>query len=83
MTIQEKTKLTLRINTRLVAQAKQFASQHDTSVSQLVEAFFQDLARHEEAHSDSPILDRLTGILPEQVNIEDYYDYLVEKYGRE
>lgn len=82
MASQEKTKLTLRINARLVEQAKQFASQHDTSVSQLVETFFQDLARREGSHSDTPVLDQLMGILPEQVDFEDYYDHLVEKYGR-
>lgn len=47
MAYQEKTKLTLRINARLVEQAKQFASQHDTSVSQLVETYFQDLKRRQ------------------------------------
>lgn len=47
MAYQEKTKLTLRINARLVEQAKQFASQHDTSVSQLVETYFQDLTRRQ------------------------------------
>lgn len=83
MAYQEKTKLTLRINARLVEQAKQFASQHDTSVSQLVETYFQDLTRRQGAHSDTPVLDRLMGVLPEQANVEDYYEYLVGKYGRE
>ncbi len=81
--VQEKKKLTLRINARLIEQAKEYAAQHDTSVSQLVEIFLQELARQEQASSETPILDKLIGILPEPVNIEDYHTYLVEKYGGE
>jgi antitoxin component of RelBE/YafQ-DinJ toxin-antitoxin module len=83
MASQEKTKLTLRINARLVAQAKQFASQHDTSVSQLVETFFQDLASETDAPTEhSPLVQQLTGLLPADFDAEQaYHDYLLEKHG--
>ena len=40
MTIQEKKKLTLRLNKQLIEQAKQYAARHNLSVSELVETYF-------------------------------------------
>jgi hypothetical protein len=81
MLVEEKKKLTLRINAQLIERAKQYAAQHDTSVSQLVEIFFQELNRQEKQDSTTPVLDKLLGILPEETGVDDYYDYLVDKYG--
>jgi hypothetical protein len=81
MLVEEKKKLTLRINAQLIEQAKQYAAQHDTSVSQLVEIFFQELNRQEKQDSTTPVLDKLLGILPEETGVDAYYDYLVDKYG--
>ena len=80
MRTKEKKKLTIRVDARLIEQAKAYAEAHNTSVSQLVEAYFVNLNREAQSKSPTPILDELTGILPEEVNIEDYYDYLMEKY---
>jgi predicted HicB family RNase H-like nuclease len=81
MLTEEKKKLTLRINAHLIEQAKQYASQHDTSVSQLVETFLQELHRQAQQDSATPVLDSLEGILPPETAVDQYYDYLVEKYG--
>ena len=80
MLTKEKKKLTLRVDARLVEQAKTYARTHNTSVSRLVEDYFQELNRQEQTESPTPVLDELAGILPEPVNVEDYYDYLIEKY---
>jgi len=77
----EKKKLTLRINAHLIEQAKHYANQHETSVSQLVETFFQELNRQAQQDSATPVLDSLVGILPAETAVDDYYDYLTEKYG--
>lgn len=81
MLLEEKKKLTLRINARLIEQAKQYAAQNETSVSQLVETFFQELNRQARRPSSTPVLDKLLGILPEEIDVEDYYNYLTDKYG--
>jgi hypothetical protein len=82
MTTQEKTKLTLRLNKRLIKQAKQYASRHNISVSELVETFFRRLETVGES-DHTPLVRQLTGILPAEMNVEQEYGrYLLEKYGR-
>ncbi len=82
MTIQEKKKLTLRVNARLIEQAKAYAARHNTSVSQLVEAFLQNLDDQDESEH-TPLVRQLTGLLPADLDAEKaYQDYLDEKYGR-
>ncbi|MCP4418902.1 MAG: toxin-antitoxin system HicB family antitoxin, partial [Chloroflexi bacterium] len=67
MTIQEKKKLTLRLNKQLIEQAKLYAAKHNLSVSQLVETYFSNLQEADgEAHT--PLVRQLTGILPESVD---------------
>ena len=82
MTIQEKKKLTLRLNQRLIEQAKEYAAQHNISVSELVETYFLHLdLEGEPAHT--PLVQRLTGILPADLDVkQEYEEYLVEKYGQ-
>lgn len=81
MTIQEKKKLTLRLNQRLIKQAKEYAAQHNISVSELVESYFLHLDLEGEP-SHTPLVQRLTGLLPADVDVEqEYEEYLVEKYG--
>lgn len=81
MTIQEKKKLTLRLNQRLIDQAKAYAAEHNISVSELVESYFLHLDQQKEpAHT--PLVQGLTGLLPPDVDVEQEYDaYIMEKYG--
>ena len=82
MTIHEKKKLTLRLNQRLIEQAKEYAAQHNISVSELVETYFMQLDLEREA-THTPLVQRLTGILPADVDVkQEYEDHLVEKYGQ-
>lgn len=82
MTIQEKKKLTLRLNQQLIKQAKEYAAQHNISVSELVETYFLHLDLRTES-SHTPLVQRLTGLLPADVDVkQEYEEYLLEKYGR-
>jgi hypothetical protein len=82
MTIQEKKKLTLRLNKRLIEQAKAYAAMHNISVSELVEAYFQNL-NQPTSEEHTPLVQQLTGIIPESADVEQIYgDYLVDKYGK-
>lgn len=82
MAFQEKKKLTLRLNKRLIEQAKQYAAEHDISVSELVETFFLHLDQEEEV-DHTPLVKQLSGILQPDIEVkEEYGRYLEEKYGR-
>lgn len=82
MTIHEKKKLTLRLNRRLIKQAKEYAAQHNISVSELVETYFLHLEGNK-GPNHTPLVQRLTGILPADVDVKkEYEDYLEEKYGQ-
>jgi antitoxin component of RelBE/YafQ-DinJ toxin-antitoxin module len=81
MAIQEKKKLTLRLNKQLIEQAKQYAARHNLSVSELVETYFLNLKKAD-ADDHTPLVQQLTGILPETADVEQTYkEYLAEKYG--
>lgn len=90
------TKLTLRMDDRLIAIAKNYAAAHGSSVSQMVANYFAALTQkadtnaHATAAPDAagdvgPVTRRLTGILKakpgqQQVSVDDYHAYLERKY---
>jgi hypothetical protein len=77
------TKLTLRMDERLIKQAKQYARQSGKSVSKLVADFFA-LLNPEPAEGPSkisPHVKSLQGIMRDyRVTPEDYKKYLEKKY---
>jgi hypothetical protein len=81
------TKLTLRMNSALIEQAKQYAQEHDVSLSQLVAEYFAVLTAQDNDKAAfeatlPPITRSLVGILKESVyDPEAYKDYLAEKYA--
>jgi len=77
----DKKKLTLRLDSEAIEQAKVYAIQHDTSLSRLVEAYFQKLVLREPT-KHTPLVKKLTGILPADLDVEQAHRaYLLEKYG--
>ncbi len=83
MTLQQKKKLTIRINAHLIEKAKQYAATHNTSVSELVENFLSDLAKTESLSEHTPLVNALTGILPADLDVDSERDaHLREKYGQ-
>jgi len=90
------TKLTLRLDERLIARAKDYAAVHGSSVSQMVANYFAALTQKADANAKAtkpdnaagdvgPVTRRLTGILKAQpgqpqVNVDDYRAYLERKY---
>ena len=73
-------KLTLSVDERVVARAKQYARRRGTSVSGLVEQLL-DLAASSSEHRDvtPPVLSRLRGSI-KGVDLDDYRRYLARKY---
>lgn len=80
-------KLTLRLEKDLIKKAKEFATEHDTSVSRIVAGFFDSLeSPHQSERQHGPITTRLRGSLKPMESArehdeEDYRRHLEQKHG--
>ena len=77
----EKRKLTLRVDSRWIDPAKEYAKRHNTSLSRLISEFLRNLSNETESFKQPPVLKRLSGILPSDVSVDEYEAHLDEKYG--
>jgi hypothetical protein len=76
------TKLTVRVDQDLIQSAKRYARSRGISLSQLIESYLNTLAiEQDEPQTQTPILQRLTGILPPEASLEDTHHHWQEKYG--
>ncbi len=78
----ETTKMTVRVPRQLLEQAKQYAQEHDTTLTRLITAYLGRISAESDPLADAPIVRRLSGSLSPNVDVEDYERYLDEKYGR-
>ena len=75
------TKLTLRLEESLIQQAKNYAREHDKSLSQVVADYFQILTQQSKKTETSPITKSLIGVIDAgNIDEEDYKKHLEEKY---
>ena len=80
------TKLTLRLDDSLIQQAKNYAKQHDKSLSQVVADYFEALTDKQAVkQTPSPMTQSLVGILAvndvgKKTEAFDYKQHLEEKY---
>ena len=77
------TKLTLRIDDKLINRAKSYAKKKGKSVSQIVAGYFSvlDADPERETSEFTPLVRSLKGSLKSaKVGKKDYQDYLEEKY---
>ena len=79
----ESTKLTIRIPRKVLERAKEYAREHQTSLTRLVSEYLQQLPVENDPLVDAPIVQRLSGLVSPDVSIEDYQQYLKEKYGNQ
>jgi hypothetical protein len=77
----ERTKLTIRVSPELLDKAKRYAQAHDTTLTRLVSAYLSQLSLEEDMLHDTPIVQRLSGVLPQDVSLESYREHLERKYG--
>lgn len=77
----EQTKLTVRVPRDLLENVKRYAAENNTTITDLIEAYLRRIPV-EEPLNDAPIVRRLSGILPENVSLQDYREHLEEKYGQ-
>lgn len=78
------TKLTLKLEQKIIERAKDYAKNHNTSLSKLIENYLQSLTKIDnEKEKISPLVKSLSGIIdiPKNYNSkEDYSDFLMNKY---
>jgi len=79
----EKAKLTIRVPLDLLQGAKRYASENDTTLTQLISEYLRQLAAQSDPLADAPIVQRLSGTLSQDVSLQDYGKYLEKKYGPE
>lgn len=77
------TKLTLRMDSKLIEKVKVLSGELDISLSKMVTDYFSALIKIKDlSEPSSPLLDEILGILPDQ-GIDyntDYKEYLAKKY---
>ena len=75
------TKLTVRVPRHLLANAKRYAQAHQTTLTELISTYLQNIPTDSEVLDHAPVVRRLTGLLSHDVSIEDYKKHQEEKYG--
>ena len=74
------TKLTVRVDRRWIEPAKEYAARHRTTLSRLISEYLRLVAMPEGSIADAPVLARLTGILPADVDADAHHRHLEEKH---
>jgi hypothetical protein len=75
------TKLTVRVERDLIEVAKRYAKQQGITLSQLIEDYLRSLAiQQDETMVNTPVLQRLSGILPTSTRLDEYHRHLEDKY---
>jgi len=77
-------KLTLKMNSHIIAEAKRYAKESDTSLSKLIENYLSAITSENiETRKVHPVIKSLTGIITlddKKDYQESYTKYLKEKY---
>lgn len=76
----ETKKMTVRVPAVLLERAKQYAAEHDTTLTRLITVYLDNLTLRNDPLADAPIVQRLVGSLSSDVTVDDYGDFLAEKY---
>jgi hypothetical protein len=71
-------KLTLSVDAQIIENARIYSKEHKTSISRLVSGFLSQLAESDE--QTTPRVRRLMGLLPPDIDEEEYHRHLDEKY---
>ena len=75
------TKLTIRLPRKLLDNAKRYARQQNTSLTQLINEYLGHIPAPISALENAPIVRRLSGSLSKDVSAADHRKHLEEKYG--
>ena len=78
------TKLTLNVDKNVIEQAKEYAKDHQISLSRLIESYLSSLvAKNDRKIEITPLVESLSGVIELENDFnykESFTDYLIEKY---
>jgi hypothetical protein len=74
-------RLTIRVPRSVLEDARQYAHENRTTLTRLVSEYLRQLVSRGDPLFDAPIVRRLSGILSQEISVEDYRRHLEEKYG--
>jgi hypothetical protein len=78
------TKLTLRLDKKVIIRAKDYAKNHKISLSRMVESYLDSVTKKKTKGIEiTPLVESLSGVvkLPKDFDYKkEYTDYLTEKY---
>ena len=77
----QETKLTIRLPRKLLENAKRYARQQNTTLTNLINEYLIHIPAPISALEHAPIVRRLSGTLSQDVSIADYKKHLEAKYG--
>jgi hypothetical protein len=77
----QETKLTVRVSRNLLENAKRYASEHNTTLTDLIGAYLEKLPA-QRALENAPLVRSLSGSVSDRVAVDDYRQHLDEKYGK-
>jgi Family of unknown function (DUF6364) len=77
----QETKLTIRVPRKLLENAKRYAREQNTTLTQLISEYLVQIPASIDELKNAPIVKRLSGSLSQDVSIDDYKQHLQEKYG--
>jgi hypothetical protein len=75
------TKLTVRVSRRILENAKRYAKKNNTTLTELISTYLQQIPEDVSVLEDAPIVRRLTGSISPDISVDDYKKHLDEKYG--
>ena len=79
------TKLTLRLNDRVIKRAKKYARQQKISLSKMIESYLDSLTKEKNAENETeitPLIQSLSGVIDLPADFDykkEYRDYITEK----
>jgi hypothetical protein len=77
----QETKLTIRLPRKLLENAKRYARQQNTTLTNLINEYLVQIPAPIKELDSAPIVRRLSGTLSQDISVADYKQHLVEKYG--
>jgi hypothetical protein len=76
------TKLTVRVSRHLLDNAKRYARENNTTLTELIAVYLKQIPQSGSGLENAPIVSRISGTISPDVSVEDYQKHLDEKYGR-
>lgn len=79
------TKLTLKLNSQIIEQAKAYAKSKNTSLSKLIETYLDLLVDPKTEHEITPLVKSLSGVinLPKNFDTKEAYKkHILNKYSK-